>query len=240
MVAVGTDDDSIKTLFSAKVIHWREDEGKNVTFVTNNYNAADHEGVVSVKNSVVLDGYEVIEAENAVYWYAAAYATADTNSLTYTEYPGAIDCERLSHEEIVKALKDGHIVFTFQQGLDGIDRIVIEQDINTFRTFTVKKNQDFRKNKIIRSIDILSDNVQHIYSRTFIGKVNNDEDGRNLFKGQVMTAVLDGLVSRGAIEPYDPDEFIVEQGNEKDAVLARLSIKFNDAMEKLYMTVECK
>lgn len=239
VLAVGTDDESVKLLLSLKVKQWRENEGKNVHLITNDYNAADHEGVVSVLNGVYL-GDEFISAKDAVYWFGAAYANAATNSLTYAEYPGATDCERLTHDEIVKALQDGHIVFTYNQGADGVDKIVVEQDINTFRSFTPKKNQDYRKGKIVRQMDLVSNNVQHIYSRFFIGKVDNNEEGRNLFKGQVMTVVLDPLVRRGAIETYNPDDLEFQQGSEKDAVLARMGIKFVDAMEKLYMTVECK
>lgn len=240
VVAVGTTDETVKLLLSLKVKQWRADEGKNVTLVTNDYKAADHEGVVSVLNGVTLTGGEVLTAAETVYWYGAAYANSVTNSLTYAEYPGAIDVERKTHDQIVKALQDGHIVYTYNAGADGVDRIVVEQDINTFRSFTPVKNQDFRKNKIVRQMDIVSNNVQHIWSRFFIGKVNNDEDGRNLFKGQVMTVILDPLVRRGAIEPYNPAELIFIQGAEKDAVLSSMGLKFVDAMEKLYMTVECK
>ena len=238
-IAIGTDDDSIKLLFTLKVKQWRENEGKNVHFITNNYNAADHEGVVSVLNGI-YDGAELISAKEAVYWLGGAYANAITNSLTYAQYPGATDCERLSHDEIVKALKEGHIVFTYNEGADGIDRVVVEQDINTFRSFTPEKNQDFRKGKIVRQMDIVSNNVQHIYSRFFIGKVDNHENGRNLFKGQIMKIVLDPLVKRGAIDPYDPNEINIAQGSEKDAVVVDMGLKFIDAMEKLYMTVKCK
>ncbi|KAA0944073.1 phage tail protein [Sporosarcina sp. ANT_H38] len=240
VLAVGTSDETVKLLLSLKVKQWRADEGKNVTLVTNDYKAADHEGIVSVLNGVTLTGGEVISAAESVYWYGAAYANSVTNSLTYAEYPGAIDVERKTHAEIVKALQDGHIVYTYNAGADGVDRIVVEQDINTFRSFTPVKNQDFRKNKIVRQMDIVSNNVQHIWSRFFIGKVNNNEDGRNLFKGQVMTVILDPLVRRGAIEPYDPKDIVFMQGAEKDAVLANMGLTFVDAMEKLYMTVECK
>jgi hypothetical protein len=235
VVAVGTDDATVKSLFSLKVKEWRQQTGKNVTLVTNDYKSADFEGVVSVLNGVTVDGNEVLTAKDALYWYAAAYANATTNSLTYEEYPGAIDCERKSHEEIVQALKDGHIVYTFNN-----DRVVVEQDINTFRSFTVEKNQDFRKNKIVREMDIVSNNVQHVFSTFFIGKIDNNENGRNLFRQQIMKIVLDPLVRVGAIDPYVPEDIIIGQGAEKDAVLATLGIKFNDAMEKLYMTVACK
>lgn len=235
VVAVGTDDSTVKALLALKVKEWRANYGKNVTLVTNNYNTADHEGVVSVLNGVTLEGNEQLSAKDALYWYAAAYASAGTSSLTYAEYPGAIDCERKTHEEIEQALKDGHIIYTFNR-----DAVVVEQDINTFRSFTPTKNQDFRKNKIIREMDIVSDNTQYIYSKYFIGKVNNNEYGRNLFKKEVMKTVLDPLVRVGALEPYNPEEVIVQQGDEKDAVLVNMGLKFVDAMEKLYMTVACK
>lgn len=233
-IAIGTYDDSVKSIFTLKVREWRENTGKNVSLVTNNYADADFEGVVSVKNGVVLEDNESLTAEDAVYFYAAAYASAGTDSLTYTEYPGAIACERLTHDEIVQALKDGHIVYTHNN-----DRVVIEQDINTFRTFTVEKNQDFRKNKLVRSMDIVSDNVQYVFSTFFIGRVTNNEDGRDLFKQQLMKVVLDPLVQRGAIE-YESGDILIEQGEDKDAVLVNMAVTFNDAMEKLYMTVACQ
>ena len=240
VVAIGTDDDSVKLLFSLKVKQWREEQGKNVTFVTNKYNAADFEGTSSVLNGVTLDGGEQLTAKEALYWYAGAFAASTFNSLTYVQYPGAIDVERKTHDESVKALQDGHIVFTYDAGADGVDRIVVEQDINTFRSFTPEKNQDFRKNKIVRSMDYLSNNVQHIWSRFFIGKVTNNNDGRKLFKGQLMTVVLDNMVRRGAIDPFNPDDITIVQGLEKDAVEAVIGVKFTDAMEKMYVTVKCQ
>lgn len=89
-------------------------------------------------------------------------------------------------------------------------------------------------------MDIVSDNTQYIYSKYFIGKVSNNDDGRNLFKKEIMKTVLDPLVRAGALEPYNPDEIVVQQGDEKDAVLVNAGLKFVDAMEKLYMTVACK
>lgn len=239
VLAVGTIDETVKALLTLKVKQWRE-EGKNVTLVTNDYKAADHEGVVSVLNGVTLTGGEVLTAEESIYWYAAAYANSTTNSLTYAEYPGAIDVERKTNTEIIKALQDGHIVYTYDAGADGVDRIVVEQDINTFRSFTPEKNQDFRKNKIVREMDITENNVRHIYARYFIGKVNNNDNGRDLFKGQIMKVVLDPLVRVGALEPYNPEEIVIEQGFEKDAVVVGMGLKYVDAMEKLYMMVNCK
>lgn len=235
VVAFGSADNSIKSLLSLKVIELREHVGKNVTFVTNDYNTADHEGVVSVKNGVTLDGGEHLSAQDAVYAYGGMYAAATVGSLTYREYPGAIDCEPLTNDEIVEALQKGHIVFTRNNVA-----VVVEQDINTFRTFTPIKNQDFRKGKIVRGMDIIGNNVQHIFTKYFIGKVNNHDEGRNLFKAQIMKSVLDSYVRLGVVNPYIPDDIVIEQGEEKDVVVAVIGVKFVDAMEKLYARVECK
>lgn len=113
---------------------FREQAGKRVTLVTNNYNAADHESTVSIKNGVTLDGGEVLTAKDAVYWFAAAFAASTVGSLTYATYPGAIEAETMTNDEIIQALKDGHIVYSFNN-----DEVVVEQDINTFRSFTPKK-----------------------------------------------------------------------------------------------------
>jgi len=141
----------------------------------------------------------------------------------------------MANDEIIKALQDGHIVYSFSD-----DEVVVEQDINSFHSFTPTKNQDFRKGKIDRGMTILENNTRHIFRKYFIGKVNNNEDGRDLFKKQLMKTVLDPYVRLGVINPYLPEDITVEQGDEKDAVLAVIGIKFIDAMEKLYMRVECK
>lgn len=235
VVAYGTDDNTIKALLALKAKELREQAGKRVTFVTNNYNAADHESTVSIKNGVTLDGGEILSANEAVYWFGAAFAAATVGSLTYAKYPGAIEAEAMANDEIIKALQDGHIVYSFSD-----DEVVVEQDINTFHSFTPTKNQDFRKGKIDRGMTILENNTRHIFRKYFIGKVNNNEDGRDLFKKQLMKTVLDPYVRLGVINSYLPEDITVEQGDEKDAVLAVIGIKFIDAMEKLYMRVECK
>jgi hypothetical protein len=235
VVAYGTDDNTIKELLALKAKELREQAAKRVTFVTNNYNAADHESTVSIKNGVTLDGGEILSANEAVYWFGAAFAAATVGSLTYAKYPGAIEAEAMTNDEIIKALQDGHIVYSFSN-----DEVVVEQDINTFHSFTPTKNQDFRKGKIDRGMTILENNTRHIFRKYFIGKVNNNEDGRDLFKKQLMKTVLDPYVRLGVINPYLPEDITVEQGDEKDAVFAVIGIKFIDAMEKLYMRVECK
>lgn len=235
VVAYGTDETTTKALLALKMKELRQQAGKRVTFVTNNYNASDHESTVSIKNGVLLAGGEFLEAKDSLYWFGAAFAASTVNSLTFEKYPGAIEAETMTNDEIIQALKDGHIVYTLHE-----DEVVVEQDINTFRSFTPTKNQDFRKGKIDRGMSIIENNTRHIFRKYFIGKVINNADGRDLFKKQLMKTVLDPYVRLGVIEPYLPVDIVIEQGEEKDAVFAILGVKFIDAMEKLYMRIECK
>lgn len=234
VVALGTDEVDLKALFDLKVKELREVSGKNVAFVTNDYAVADSEATVSVINHVTLEGNEVLTAKDSVYFYAGAYASAGVDSLTYVAYPGAIDCGRKTNAEIIQALTDGHIVYTFNN-----DRVVIEQDINTLKTFTAEKNSDFRKNKIIRTMDAVSDTTQKVFSTYFIGKVTNNDNGRNLFKAQLIKLVYEPLAQLEALE-YTSDEITIAQGFEKDSLTSDSSILIQDAMEKLYMKVNCK
>ncbi|MHA6258355.1 phage tail sheath C-terminal domain-containing protein [Sporosarcina sp. CAU 1771] len=234
VIALGTDEEELKALFTLKVKQLREDAGKNVAFVTNDYATADHESTVSVLNGVTLEGGETLTASNSLYFYAGAYANAGVDSLTYAEYPGAIDCERKTSPEIVQALLDGHIIYTRSN-----DRVVVEQDINTFKTFTAEKNQDFRKNKIVRTMDAISNNTHRIFTTSFIGKVTNNENGRNLFKASLIKIIYEPLANIEAIE-YTSEEIRITQGIEKDSLVTDSGITIQDAMEKLYMTVNCK
>ena len=230
-IAIGSDDESVKAIAVAKVREL-QNLGRPVMLVTNNY-AMDFEGVTSVKNSVTLEDGTVLAANDAVYWVAAASAAAETNSLTYAAYPGAVDCERLSHAETVAAVKAGHIVFIYKN-----DRVRIQQDINTLVTFTDTKNQDFSKNRIVRTMAIIETQVTSLFEESFLGKFVNNLDGRENLKAAIITNVLDPLALANAIT-YDPEEIVIEQGNNKDTVVVTLPIVINDAMEKLYVQVYC-
>lgn len=231
-VSLGTDNETSKALVTEKVKEWRG-FGRGITAIINDYSKADYEGVVSVGNGVTL-ATDKLTAKDAVYYVAAVMANAGTNSLTYHIYDGAVDCERKSEAETIKLLNAGNIVFTYRNG-----KVLIEQDINTLVTLTTEKGVDFTKNKMIRTMDIINSAVQTIFVEQFIGKMPNDLDGREVFKQQVITRVLDPLVSQKALS-YAVEELTVTEGASKEAVVVNLGVRLTDAMEKLYMTVVCK
>ncbi len=118
---------------------------------------------------------------------------------------------------------------------DGV--IVIEQDINTLHTFTPDKGYAFSKNRVIRTLDEINNSTALLFERSYIGKVDNNEDGRNIFKSDVIS-YLNMLQSIAAIQNFDSAKDIqVYAGEAIDAVVVDLAIQPVDSMEKLYMTV---
>jgi len=233
VMALPVSNSETKALAAGFTRRLREQEGKKVQVVLGNYDGADYEGVINVANGVVLNG-EVLTPEQTTAWVAGASAAAGVaNSLTYTPYQGATDASpRFTNTETIEQIKKGNIVFTEKRG-----QAVIEQDINTLVSYSAEKNQDFAKNRVLRVLDNIANNTKITFEDNYIGQVNNDVDGRELFKADRI-AYFDSLVAAGAIEAFEADDIQVLAGNAKDSIVVNVAVTPIDAMEKLYMTVE--
>jgi hypothetical protein len=72
-------DSTTKDVFVSFCRRLRDDEGKKIQVVMENYPAADYEGVISVKNGVVLADGTTLTAAQAVAWVAGATAGSAAN-----------------------------------------------------------------------------------------------------------------------------------------------------------------
>lgn len=233
VVAYGTDTADDKKKLVAAVKEWRN-EGRAIVAVINNYADANNEGVISVDNGVTLADGTKLTSKEAIYRVAALSATAGSKSLTHAEYVGAIDCDAKTPQEIAQTIEKGNIVFRMFRG-----RVLIAQDVNTLVTPADGQNDDFKKNKLVRTMDIIGEAIQAVFVENFVGQVVNDIDGRELFKQHLIVRVLDPLVAQSALT-YSADDIKVTEGSQKEAILVTLGVKLADAMEKLYVTVEVK
>ncbi|KWX80324.1 hypothetical protein AMQ84_04215 [Paenibacillus riograndensis] len=228
-------DNSLKALYSAFVKRLRDMEGKKVQAVVSDYAAAGHEGIISVKNGVVLSDGTAIDGEHAVAWVAGATAAAAVNeSLTYQAYDDAVDADvRLSHSETTDALLNGEFLFTYSGG-----RAVVEQDINTFTAYAPDKGRAFSKNRVLRVLDGIANDLKSIFEKYYIGKVANNEDGRTLFWSQCATYMND-LQNIGAIEDFKAQtDVVVAAGTDSDSIVVDVAVKPVDSVEKVYMKVK--
>lgn len=236
VTAAGNDKDApIHQLLVATVQRLREDFGqKIVAVIPDGQTGADYEGVIVVANGVELSDGEVLSASIATGYVAGAEAAAAVNqSLTYAQYPGATAVNgRLSNDDTISALTNGKLLFTALRS----GSVVIEEDINSLHTYSANKSKSLSKNRVMRVLDDIAQNTKDTFEASFIGKVNNDAAGRDLFKANRIE-YLTSLVNSGAIQQFDGEDITVNPGSELDQVIVDLAVQPLDAMEKLYMTV---
>lgn len=233
-MALPVDDPVIKGAALSFVRDMREKEGKKVQVILADYASADYEGVISVKNGVILDSGQTLSNTLATVYVAAMTAGANVNqSNTYAAYEGAIGVDiKYLNSEIIAALQKGEFVFV-EKG----DKVMVEQDINSFTGYTPEKGKAFSKNRVLRVLDGLSNDIKQIFEDFYIGKADNNHDGRNIFKAEIVH-YLETLQGINAIQNFDAQtDLEVLPGEAIDAVVVNLYVQPVDAMEKMYMTV---
>jgi hypothetical protein len=236
-VALTSTDATLKSVYVSFAQRLRDTEGKKIQAVLENYSTADYEGVISVKNGVILSDGTTLSASQAVAWVAGATAGATMNqSLTYTNYDDAVDASpRYTNAQIEAALLAGEFIFVPSNG-----RAAVEQDINSFTSFTPEKSKKFSKNRVIRVLDGIANDLTRIFKSFYIGKVDNNTDGRGLFKNEIVN-YLNILQNIGAIQNFDPQaDITVTAGVEADSIYVEVSIQPVDSVEKVYMKVRVK
>ncbi|MCL7871058.1 phage tail sheath family protein [Bacillus altitudinis] len=236
--------EQLKATFVAFIKRLRDDQGRKVQGVLANY-PADHEGIINVTSGVLLeDGTEITPAK-ATAWVAGASAGANFNqSLTFVEYEGAVDTlERLDNDQVEYRLSQGEFLFTF----DARDRTVsVEKDINSLTTYTTEKNKTFGKNKIIRVLDAINNDLtRELKDLIKLRKANGNDipasdDGLQLVK-TLITQYLTQLQDGSGITGFDSETDITIALNEdRDGFLIDLAVQPVDAAEKFYFNVEVK
>lgn len=190
--------------------------------------AADYEGIISLENAVEGDDEIAL-----VYWLAGAEAGCAVNrSCTNKKYDGelAVVCNH-TQSELEAGILAGKLMFHRVE-----DEVRLLTDVNTFVSVTDEKSEDFSSNQVIRVIDQCANDTASIFNTKYLGKVQNDKSGRVSLWNDIVSHRRQ-LQTIRAIEDYNPDNLIVEQGNSKKAVAVTEVLKPTVAMEKLYMTI---
>lgn len=225
-------DTEVKALYAAFTKRLRDEDGKKIVCVLADY-AGDYEGIISVKNGVILDTGAVVPKETAVAWVTGASAAAEINeSLTNTAYDGAVEVDtKYTKSEFERAIKQGEFVFYSDNG-----KARVLSDVNTLTTFTPTKNSDFSGNRFIRTIDGWANDIAALFSKSYLGSITNSAAGRDLFKADIVSLGRQ-YEELGAVSEFSPEDITVMQGTGKRDVVVNAALKPNDSMEKLYMTV---
>lgn len=232
------------------IYDFRENEGKKVQQViaggVHVENIIDYEGTICITQGIITKDGTEIPKENFAAYIAGMTAGAEINqSNTYHVIEEAVDILEYgisSHSvwetgyTMEEALQNGVMMLSRRQ--DGA--IVIEKDINSLHTFeddNQYKDYSFTKNRVIRTLDEINNSIRLLFEKSYIGKVDNTEEGRNIFKADLIN-YLKLLQSMNCIQNFDAGADIeILAGNEIDELVVNLSIQPVDAMEKVYMTV---
>ena len=231
-IAFPFEDEALKTVALSKVRYLRDNCGKSVQAVVADYPTADYEGIINVTNSYALaDGTELTTAEATAY---VAGITAGATELVSNTYKVVVDADTVvgkkTNEKAEEAIKNGEFFFT-QQG----ENVIVEYDINSLHTFTQTRSESYRKNKVIRVYDAVSDTIRATFPPN---KFPNSPLGWDLMDGLGQT-ILQYYLDRGAIMNVDlANDLKVNRGDSKgDSVFFDARIHAVDAAEKLYFTI---
>ena len=217
---------------------WREKRGKRAQAVIyEDYDAAtvDREDIISVCQGFKTAD-ETVTTDLFPIWVASQQAGAGINqSLTAQAVDDAT--EIIGHDFLEDEIEDylnlGKFMLTYRQ--DGV--VIIEKDINSLHTFTEAKNYAFSKNRVMRVLDQIGNDVTIIFNRNYCGKVDNNEAGRAVFKSEVIH-LIDQMQDINAVQNFDgATDITVMAGEAVDSVVVDMEVQPVDSMEKLYMTV---
>lgn len=234
ILAYDGEEGTVITAFQQFITRMNERVGKKCQMVAAGSAAALNTNyAIAVQNGVVLNDGTELSAQNAVWWVAGAEAGALYNqSLTYAQYPGAIAANpKLSDVQAAAAIQAGMLCF-----IDSFNVVKICSDIDTLTTVTPKKGAEFKKNRVMRVINQFCNDSYEYFSNYFIGKVDNNDDGRALFRAWLI-GYLNEMQANNGIQNFAAEDVEVLPGQAIDAVLVNVFIQPVDSIEKIYMTV---
>lgn len=232
LVYDGTDA-TTQAAFASFVERMAKENGQYSQLVTANMSGANSRFVVNVVTGATLADGTVLTAPQVCWWAGGALAGAGYNeSLTYASYVGAVESSPpMTNTEKISALNAGNWVLFTEDGV-----VKVLQDINSLTAFTPDIGKVYRKNRTIRLCNTIANDVYREFSTNYIGLINNNSNGRMMFKSAIVNYMLT-LQGQQAIQNFTADDVEVLPGEDNDAIVINLKIQTVDSVEKIYMTV---
>jgi len=233
ILAYDGSDATVVDAYAAFVKRMNENIGKKCQLVIGNHPGQNTEYVISARNGVVLSDGTALTDKEAVWWLAGAEAGAQYyQSLTYAQYPTATAANpKLTDDDVAAAIAAGQIVFT-----DDFGTVKVCSDVDSLTTVTPTKGAEFKKNRVMRVIMQFCNDVYEHFSNYFLGKVDNNEDGRALLRAWII-GYLNEMQGNNGIQNFTAEDVEVLPGASIDSVLVNVAITPVDSIEKVYMLV---
>lgn len=236
--------DSAWATVQSKVNSLRDDNGKYVQWVTGSESdslldnaisdaGVDDEAILFVhpgaKNTnETLQGYQLAAR---IAGMKASFGLGD--SLTYKRIAGMTDVTiRYTSTDIERMINNGIMPIIY----DGRG-VKIERGINTLITTTTEKPASFKKVKVVRILDAISNALNISIADQVIGVIANNFEGRQLVLGAI-NDFLYGLSQDGVILP----NYVVRSDPDNPPTLDRFFIVIGvqpvDSIEYVYNTIQ--
>lgn len=191
----------------------------------------NHEGIVNVGVSGVLDGVMYPSAMVAC-WVAGKAAGQDlSESLTYAVAPFDDVVPRLTNNQIISAINAGTLVLVH----DG-EKVRVEKGINTLTSLREGQNNAWKKVKCIRIMDAINTDTTKTANDSYIGKVLNNDDGRVALLSAIkkyFETIAGTLIDTDFVVDMDKDR---QANAEGDEFYWYWNARVIDSMERIYGT----
>lgn len=228
-----TGHDTSKLAITNWIKSMRNDEGLKLQGVLANY-VADDEAIINTTQGVKLFDGSTLTPAQVTAWVAGITAGANINkSNTGQKYVGTVDVvPRMTKTEMEAAITAGKFIFK----VDSTQNVTAVYDINSLTTITVVKGKQFTKNRVIRTLDGINNDIVEIFESNYVGKVNNNLNGRSLLRATLIE-YFGELQRLSAIQNFTPEDVTVLPGIDSDSVVIDCYIQPVDSVEKMYITV---
>ena len=227
-------DTTVQDAMVAFVKRMSEEEGTYTQLVAAGLTNPDSRYIINVNSGVTLSDGTTLTPQQVTWWFGGATAGAKYNEdLTYATYPSAVDVTtKLTNSGYEQAIQAGQLVLWADDGA-----VKVEYDINSLVTYTPDITDVYHYNRTMRLVNTIANDIYQQFSDGYIGAVNNNEQGRMMFKSAIVGYLLTIQANNG-IQNFEADDVEVLPGEAVDAVLVNLAIQVVGSINKIYVTLE--
>lgn len=185
------------TTISAWIKQYRDDERKTFKAVLAHCKG-DHEGIINLTTeniSTTITGAKHTAAEYCARIAGVLAGLSLARSSTYYVLDDISEAE--TPDDPDDRINAGELVIVF----DG-RKYKIGRGVNSLVSFTTEKTEDVRFIKIVEGMDLYMDDIRETYEESYVGKIINDYDGKQMFVAAI-GAYHKGLLGNVLDKSYD-------------------------------------
>lgn len=191
----------------------------------------NHEGIVNVGTGAKLGDTAYSSAQIAAYVAGLIAGQGLSQSTTYAPSPFEDVTRRWTRAEQEQAVRGGVFLLVHDGRL-----VKALRGINSLVTLREGQNHPWKKIRTIRVMDSINSDLQRTAEDSYIGKVNNTEEGR-LALISACKQYMQSLAQAGVIESDGYDVYVdPEFTPEPDQVFLKWEARLTDVMEQIFST----